>query len=98
MTESVSRTKTPPMIGKSISVLVIIAATARTPPMASAPVSPMKLHGGYRCARHRWGPGGRRDYYQDRDALADHRRRLRPRDALGHDSVRLLQAHREAGL
>ena len=62
MTESPSRTKIPPMIGRSISVLVRIAAAARTPPIASEPVSPKKGDG--RVGQKRYTSRPRREPVQ----------------------------------
>ena len=46
ITDTVSITNTPPMIGSSSTVLVLRARPARPPPMASEPVSPMKIRAG----------------------------------------------------
>jgi hypothetical protein len=45
--ETASSTKSPPITGKRSSVLVSTAAAARTPPIASDPVSPIKMSAGW---------------------------------------------------
>ena len=63
MTDSVSITNRPPMIGSSSTVLVLRASAARAAPMASEPVSPMKICAG--AAFHHRNPAH----------AAEHRRR-----------------------
>src|SRR5215212_2327766 len=47
MTETASTTNSPPTMGRRSSVLVSTAAAARTPPIASEPVSPIKMSAGW---------------------------------------------------
>ena len=46
MTETVSKTNSPPIIAKTISCLTIIAIAANDPPRESEPVSPIKIFAG----------------------------------------------------
>ena len=46
MTDTVSMTKSPPMMGNRSAVLVDSASAARPAPMANEPVSPMKIFAG----------------------------------------------------
>ena len=47
MTDSVSSTKRPPMMGSRRTVLVMSARPASAVPMASEPVSPMMIRAGW---------------------------------------------------
>ena len=46
ITDTVSITKSPPTITSSSCVLVVIASAPSSPPIARAPVSPMKMRAG----------------------------------------------------
>ena len=46
ITETVSKTNSPPIIAKTISCLTIIATAAKEPPNDKDPVSPIKIFAG----------------------------------------------------
>ena len=46
ITETVSKTNSPPIIANTISCFTIIAIAAKDPPKESEPVSPMKIFAG----------------------------------------------------
>ena len=54
ITDSVSSTNSPPMITNSSTVFVTSARAPNSPPIASAPVSPMKMRAG--AAFHQRNP------------------------------------------